>query len=110
MTRDEAIKTIGEMIHNNTLFLTYMKHNIPSYQLFGDLPMKYKHENEALIFARHILMSGTDDFVHCEYCKFWDKENVSCEGLAKCVTGESGLRYRSKNDFCSRGQRNGDKI
>lgn len=40
--------------------------------------------------------------VHCGECRFWDSP-PSCEGLAKCVTGESGIRYRSKNDFCSKG-------
>ena len=40
--------------------------------------------------------------VHCEECRFWDSP-PSCEGLAKCVTGESGIRYRSRRDFCSKG-------
>lgn len=41
--------------------------------------------------------------VHCKDCKFWDGEKVSCEGLARCNTGESGIRYRTSEDFCSRG-------
>lgn len=40
--------------------------------------------------------------VHCGECKFW-RRPTSCEGLARCETGETGIRYRSKNDFCSRG-------
>ena len=40
--------------------------------------------------------------VHCGECRFWDSP-PSCEGLAKCVTGESGIRYRSKIDYCSKG-------
>ena len=40
--------------------------------------------------------------VHCGECKFW-RRPPSCEGLARCETGETGIRYRSKNDFCSRG-------
>lgn len=40
--------------------------------------------------------------VHCKDCKFW-RRPPSCEGLARCETGETGIRYRSKNDFCSRG-------
>lgn len=40
--------------------------------------------------------------VHCYECKFW-RRPPSCEGLARCETGETGIRYRSKNDFCSRG-------
>lgn len=42
--------------------------------------------------------------VHCGECKFW-RRPPSCEGLARCETGETGIRYRSKNDFCSRGAR-----
>ena len=41
--------------------------------------------------------------VTCADCKFWDRERISCEGLARCNTGESGIRYRNRNDFCSRG-------
>lgn len=41
--------------------------------------------------------------VTCADCKFWDRERISCEGLARCNTGESGVRYRNRNDFCSRG-------
>ena len=40
--------------------------------------------------------------VHCGECKFW-RRPPSCEGLARCETGETGIRYRTKNDFCSRG-------
>lgn len=43
------------------------------------------------------------EVVTCDGCKFWDRERISCEGLARCNTGESGVRYRSRNDFCSRG-------
>lgn len=42
--------------------------------------------------------------VHCGECNFW-RRPPSCEGLARCETGETGIRYRSKNDFCSRGAR-----
>lgn len=41
--------------------------------------------------------------VTCADCKFWGRERISCEGLARCNTGESGIRYRNRNDFCSRG-------
>lgn len=41
--------------------------------------------------------------VLCGECKFWGREHISCEGLARCNTGESGVRYRNRNDFCSRG-------
>lgn len=43
--------------------------------------------------------------VTCADCKFWDRERISCEGLARCNTGESGIRYRNRNDFCSHGER-----
>jgi len=41
--------------------------------------------------------------IRCNKCDFWDRDHVSCEGLAKCLTGEGGIRYRNRNDFCSRG-------
>lgn len=45
------------------------------------------------------------EVVRCENCRFWDNEHISSEGLAKCVTGESGIRYRRSYDFCSCGVR-----
>lgn len=41
--------------------------------------------------------------VLCRDCEYWNRERISCEGLARCNTGESGIRYRSHYDFCSRG-------
>lgn len=43
--------------------------------------------------------------IRCGKCNFWDKDHISCEGLAKCCTGEGGIRYRNRSDFCSRGAR-----
>ena len=43
--------------------------------------------------------------IRCGKCNFWDRDHISCEGLAKCLTGESGIRYRNRSDFCSRGER-----
>ena len=43
--------------------------------------------------------------VRCGECNFWDKDHISCEGLAKCLTGESGVRYRNRSDFCSKGRK-----
>lgn len=43
--------------------------------------------------------------VRCGKCNFWDRNHISCEGLAKCCTGEGGIRYRSSNDFCSKGRK-----
>ena len=42
--------------------------------------------------------------VRCDKCKFWDRDHISCEGLAKCLTGESGFRYRNRDEYCSRGR------
>ena len=41
--------------------------------------------------------------VRCKDCKFWLKDRISVEGLARCQTGETGIRYRKATDFCSRG-------
>lgn len=43
--------------------------------------------------------------VMCKDCKYWGRERISCEGLARCNTGESGIRYRNQYDFCSRGEK-----
>lgn len=43
--------------------------------------------------------------VLCRECTFWNRERISCEGLARCLTGESGVRFRNGTDFCSRAQR-----
>jgi len=46
-----------------------------------------------------------EPIIHCKDCAFWERKRVSCEGLARCRTGESGYRYRFGHDFCSRAQR-----
>ena len=46
------------------------------------------------------------EVVRCGECMFWDAP-PSCEGLARCRTGESGVRFRNASDFCSRGERKG---
>lgn len=43
----------------------------------------------------------------CKDCKFWDAP-PSCEGLARCMTGESGIRFRKAYDFCSSGRKKMD--
>ena len=100
MTRERAVIEIDDMMLKNKKLIAYLE----SFQRFDvtGLVNINKRELAALEMARKALESNA---VRCEECKFWDGEHVSCEGLAKCVTGESGLRYRSKNDFCSRGQR-----
>jgi len=62
----------------------------------------------AISFVNRLNVAPTIDavpVVRCRECIFWNKERVSCEGLARCLTGESGIRYRTKDDYCSRGQR-----
>lgn len=41
--------------------------------------------------------------VRCGECEFWERDRISCEGVARCRTGESGVRFRAKHDYCSRG-------
>lgn len=45
------------------------------------------------------------EVVRCENCCAWDRGRISCEGLARCHSGEGGIRYRSRNDYCSKGVR-----
>lgn len=109
MTREEAVRIIDELIALNKFNMHKegaMRCN-PRSTRSAYLAIVGVERIEALEMARQALESSA---VRCEECKFWDGEHVSCEGLAKCVTGESGLRYRSKNDFCSRGQRKENKI
>jgi len=47
------------------------------------------------------------EVVRCGECIFWAAP-PSCEGLARCATGESGVRYRKAYDFCSRGRKKMD--
>lgn len=46
-----------------------------------------------------------EPIIHCKDCVFWESNRVSCEGLARCRTGESGYRCRFGHDFCSRAQK-----
>jgi len=43
------------------------------------------------------------EVVRCRECEFWERDRITCEGVARCRTGESGVRYRSGHDYCSRG-------
>ncbi len=43
------------------------------------------------------------EVIRCKDCKYWDREHISVEGSAKCITGENGVRYRTSQDFCSSG-------
>lgn len=57
--------------------------------------------------ADYLLENGVVIPCRCGECVCWDSNNISCEGFAKCLTGEGGIRYRNQNDFCSRGKRKG---
>ena len=43
------------------------------------------------------------EVVRCKDCRAWDRGRISCEGLAGCNSREGGIRYRSGNDYCSKG-------
>lgn len=54
----------------------------------------------------YIKAADVVEVVRCGECMFWDAP-PSCEGLARCRTGESGVRFRKAYDFCSRAQKDG---
>ena len=41
--------------------------------------------------------------VRCRDCEFWERDRITCEGVARCRTGECGVRFRAEHDYCSRG-------
>lgn len=43
------------------------------------------------------------EVVRCRECEFWERDRITCEAVARCRTGESGVRFRSGHDYCSRG-------
>lgn len=55
--------------------------------------------------SRYVNSADVVKVVRCEDCTMWDRANISCEGRARCLTGEGGIRYRGRNDFCSTGVR-----
>ena len=61
-------------------------------------------ESGTAIYLEDASKADVEEVVRCCRCKFWDRNHISCEGFARCNTGESGVRYRNGNDFCSRGQ------
>ena len=54
---------------------------------------------------RYLPAADVMPVVRCRDCRYWNSARISCEGLARCLTGESGVRFRNANDFCSRGTR-----
>lgn len=59
----------------------------------------------ALTILDSIPAADVREVVVCGECEFWNRKRISCEGLARCNTGESGIRYRNRSDFCSRGKK-----
>ena len=41
--------------------------------------------------------------VYCKDCAMWERDHISCEGFARCCTGEGGYVLRKSYDFCSKG-------
>ena len=72
--------------------------------LNGEVLATPKQNYEAISMAL-IAFCGTCRLVSCKKCLFWRRERISCEGYARCMTGEGGLRYRREYDFCSKGIR-----
>lgn len=62
----------------------------------GSVPLEYIKQMSTI---------EAEPVIHCKDCAFWESKRVSCEGLARCRTGESGYRCRVGYDFCSRAQR-----
>ena len=59
---------------------------------------------------RSIRAEDVVSVVRCKDCKNWNRNHISCEGLALCNTGEGGFRYRSRIDFCSKGSKMNGEI
>lgn len=70
---------------------------------------QYGERKQGILGVRETIKNRTaadvEEVVKCKNCTFWDREHISCEGLARCLTGESGIRYRSCKDYCSRDKR-----
>lgn len=98
-TKDEAIEAWNERVDKNRyLDQIFWERDIAMSQL----------EEHGIPFGG--IAPDVLKVVRCKDCEYWNRNNISCEGLAKCVTGESGIRYRNKNDFCSRGKQYEQKI
>lgn len=46
--------------------------------------------------------SDVERVIRCRDCEFWERDRISVEYMARCRTGESGIRYRAGWDFCSK--------
>ena len=66
----------------------------------------YAYLDTAVESARHdikaIPAADVVSVVRCGECEFWERDRITCEGVARCKTGESGVRFRARNDYCSR--------
>ena len=87
--RKDAIDYIESFVRMNKYYHPYSKSTT--------IPI-----TEAIARIELIPSEDVQPVVRCKDCQFWNREHISCEGLARCITGESGVRYRGKNDFCSK--------
>lgn len=55
-------------------------------------------------WQKEIVKARFKKIIHCKNCEFWNRDHISCEGFARCNTGESGIRFRKEYDFCSKGK------
>jgi hypothetical protein len=70
-----------------------------------ELPVAKHWDGHTEEDVTRLLSLDVRPLVTCGECEFWNRERISCEGLARCNTGENGIRYRNRDDFCSRGKK-----
>lgn len=85
-------------------------------QIFNKVWTKTDEDGYIWVLRRDVVHTLDDipafdmvEVVRCGECIFWDAL-PSCEGLARCQTGESGVRFRKAYDFCSRGRKKMDRV
>lgn len=83
--------------------LKYLTPRIKTETPYGEGYNKALEDSAALVTLMPTIEA--EPVIRCKDCAFWESKRVSCEGLARCRTGESGCRYRFGHDFCSRAQR-----
>lgn len=81
--------------------------------LTGEVKELFKEGNKALNEAAERLKAlpsaQPEMIIYCKDCLFWKRDRISCEGYARCKTGEGGIRFRRENDFCSVARRRTDE-
>lgn len=99
--REKLIKLLDDVIYNSL-----PKHNkgekvvedIADYLIENGVVISF---NECSGISDKSSTTNSVEVIRCEQCTFWDRKHISCEGYAKCITGENGIRLRRKNDYCS---------